>query len=156
MGPVGLAPSLECGKGFLERSAEVGELVEGRGVDTAGIEEAHYQSVAFGSPESLGEHFARDAVKGIIELLVSATAAQKSCEDSWSPSATDEVDDLTGSVRIDLPFIVELRHISSQQAQSDRACLRLSVRGRLATKEWLASLHRPSRPRSGIRDPKSS
>lgn len=39
--PVGLAPSFECGEGFLEGTTEIGQLIEGSGVDPAGIEMAH-------------------------------------------------------------------------------------------------------------------
>jgi len=34
------------------------------------------QAVAF-SPERVGEHFVRDAVEGVVELLVSATAVRE-------------------------------------------------------------------------------
>jgi hypothetical protein len=74
VGPVGLAPSFESGEGFGEGLTELGQLVEGGGVDAAGIEVACNQSVALGSSEGVGQHFVRDAVEGIIEFLVAATA----------------------------------------------------------------------------------
>lgn len=57
VGPVVVDPSGEGGEGLFEGSAEVGEHVEGSGVDTAGIKVAHKKAVALGSSESVGEHF---------------------------------------------------------------------------------------------------
>jgi hypothetical protein len=73
VGPGGIAPSLESGERFVEGSTEIGQLIEGGGVDAGGIEVAYDQAVAFGSSEGVGQHFVRNAVEGIIEFLVAAT-----------------------------------------------------------------------------------
>jgi hypothetical protein len=44
-------PSVERGKWFIERVAEIGEPVEGRGLNAPGGHMAHDQSVSFGSSE---------------------------------------------------------------------------------------------------------
>jgi hypothetical protein len=56
--------------------AKIGELVEGGGVDPAGIEVTCDKAVAFGSSKGVGQHFVRNPIEGIIEFLVAATPIQ--------------------------------------------------------------------------------
>ena len=53
--------------------AKIGELVEGGGVDPAGIEVTCDKAVAFGSSKGVSQHFVRNPIDGIIEFLVAAT-----------------------------------------------------------------------------------
>jgi len=72
-------------EGFVERSAEVGELIEGGGFDAAGVEVTDDQAVAFGTAEGVSAHLVRHAVEGIIEVLVAAAAISEFGEHRQSP-----------------------------------------------------------------------
>jgi hypothetical protein len=91
--PVGLAPSFERGKRFVEGSTELGQPVEGGGVDAAGVEMTHNQAVAFGSSQRVGEHFVRDPVEGIVEFLIAATPIHEFGEHGESPPAVNDTHD---------------------------------------------------------------
>lgn len=53
--PVRGGPPVERGKWFIERVAEIGEPVEGRGLNAPGVHKAHDQSVSFGSSERVSK-----------------------------------------------------------------------------------------------------
>jgi hypothetical protein len=53
--PVRGGPSVERGKRFIERTAEVGDPVEGGGFDAPGVHVANDQSVLFGSSKRVGK-----------------------------------------------------------------------------------------------------
>jgi hypothetical protein len=57
---------------LVERPAEVGQLVESGGVDTARIEVAQNQAVTFSPSKRVDEHLVRDTVEGFVEVLVPA------------------------------------------------------------------------------------
>jgi hypothetical protein len=71
---VAVDPALQCAKRLVERPAEVGEFVEGGRLDMARVETANDESVSFCPSERVGEDLVRDAVEGIVEVLVAATA----------------------------------------------------------------------------------
>jgi hypothetical protein len=70
-------PSFENSEGLVKGSPKFGELIEGSGLYAVRIKAANDQAISFGSSKSIGEHFVRDAVESIIEILVAATT---SCE----------------------------------------------------------------------------
>jgi hypothetical protein len=78
----------------VEGSAEVGELIERGGVDTAGIEVAYDKAIAFSPSEGVGQHFVRDAIQGVVEFLVSATSGLEFGEHGESPAAVEKTYDL--------------------------------------------------------------
>jgi hypothetical protein len=53
--PVRSGPSDERGKWFIERVAEIGEPVEGRGLNAPGVHMAHDHSVAIGSSKRVSK-----------------------------------------------------------------------------------------------------
>lgn len=53
--PVRGGPSVERGKRSIERTAEIGEAVKGRGFNPPGVHVARDQSVSFGSSKRVGE-----------------------------------------------------------------------------------------------------
>lgn len=53
--PVRGGPSVERGKRSIERTAEIGEAVEGRGFNPPGVHVPRDQSVSFGSSKRVGE-----------------------------------------------------------------------------------------------------
>lgn len=50
-------------------------MVEGCRFDPTGVEVSHNQAVTFGPAKSVGEYFVRDAIEGVVEVLVAETTA---------------------------------------------------------------------------------
>jgi hypothetical protein len=89
LGPVGIHPAVESTKRVFKGSSELGELIKGGRLHAAGIEVARDQAVAFGSAKRVGEHFVRDPVECIIEVLVAPTAIYELSQDRQGPPGTE-------------------------------------------------------------------
>ena len=63
---------MEDSERLMEGPAEFGELVEGGGLDPTGVEMTHNKAVTFSPSKRVGEHLVRNAVKRVVEVLVTA------------------------------------------------------------------------------------
>jgi hypothetical protein len=70
--PVPLRPLRHRCQRCIERSADMGQLVERGGLDPVQGEVAADEPVAFGFAERLRQDLVRDAIKGPVEVLVAA------------------------------------------------------------------------------------
>jgi hypothetical protein len=71
--PVGVGPLRHLGEWCVESPAEVSQFVQRGRLDPAGIETTRHEPVALGPAERLSQHLVRDAIHGVMELLVAAT-----------------------------------------------------------------------------------
>ena len=73
--PARLRPAFECCDRLLEGSAEIGQFVESRGVQAAGVDVSNDESVPLSSSKRVGEDFVGDTVESVVEFLIAATPA---------------------------------------------------------------------------------
>ena len=64
--------AFERSQRLVEGLAEFGQVVEGGGLDPAGVEMTQNQAVAFSPSERVSEHLVRNAIERIVEVLVAA------------------------------------------------------------------------------------
>ncbi len=74
--PVALRPIGHRGQRHVKRAAQVSELIQRGRLNPITVQVASNESVAFCSAERLGQYLVRDAIQGIVEVLV-ATASLK-------------------------------------------------------------------------------
>lgn len=94
--PVGVDPSGECGKWLVERPTESSQLIERGGLDAAEIEPANNEAVTFSTAQRIGEDFVRDAVEGVIELLIAASRSGKLAQYGQGPTPGKQMDEWCG------------------------------------------------------------
>ena len=94
--PVDIDPTIERSERLVEGSAEVGEPVEGCRFDSTGVEVTHNQAVPFGPAKGVGEYFVRDAIEGVVEVLVAETTVCKLSQHRESPTPGEQLRKLTG------------------------------------------------------------
>jgi hypothetical protein len=75
--PVRLRPPIEGSEWFGERLSELCELIERRGLDTAGVNMASQNAIALSSTKGVGQDFVRYPVEGFVEFLVTTAARGK-------------------------------------------------------------------------------
>ena len=95
LGPVVFDPSFKGRERMVEGSAEVGELIEGGRLDSAGVKMADYKSVAFGSSEGFSEHFVGDTIQGVVKILVPAAAVGELRQQGKGPTTRERMHKLT-------------------------------------------------------------
>ena len=96
--PIDLDPMRKGSKRLVDGPAKVGALIEGGGLDSPRVEVASDATVSFGSSQRVGEHFVRDAVQSVIEVLVTEAALAELGEDSKSPSIIHQPNEEMGSL----------------------------------------------------------
>src|ERR1035441_604897 len=74
------------------RSAEVGELVEGCSAHSPRIEMPPDEAIALGASQRVGEHLVRDAIQGVMEVLVAEPPSIQLSEHHQSPASADQPD----------------------------------------------------------------
>ena len=72
--PVALRPLGHRHQQHVERAAEVSELIQRGRLDPPTVEVAGNEPVTFRSAKRLGQHLVRDAIQGIVEVLVTAAS----------------------------------------------------------------------------------
>jgi hypothetical protein len=92
--PVQVGPRVESSQWLVERTTQLGQLVERRRLGSAGIELPSNETVAFSPPQRVGEDLVGDPLKRTLELLVAATAIGELSQDGQSPSSAKQADDL--------------------------------------------------------------
>lgn len=94
--PVALRPLGRRHQQHVERAAEVSELIQRGRLDPPTVEVAGNEPVAFRSAKRLGQHLVRDAIQGIVEVLVTAASLKEPGKHSERPTSREKSDERNG------------------------------------------------------------